>query len=192
MNQVVTATPATTVSPKVKASAWTTLALSLLGAVVAGVMGWADTLTPSDLPDLGLWALPAITLLTGVLNTLSAYLKRDPLREEVVQAVLAPVPVGRPTVVDVAPNIQFPAPVPVVDEFGVVPDKLTVAKFAPALDELNKRPLDDEVVDNLLTRRPPGGVYASNVELTPEAVKAIQDYKGDPENLEADPKSDTL
>lgn len=153
MNQVVTATPATTVSPKVKASAWTTLALSLLGAIVAGVMGWADTLTPSDLPDLGLWALPAITLLTGVLNTLSAYLKRDPLREEVVQAVLAPVPV--------------------VDEFGVVPEKIAVVDVAPNIQF--PVPLDAEVVENVLTRRPPGGVYASN-----------------PENVEADPKSDTL
>lgn len=137
MNQVVTATPATTVSPKVKASAWTTLALSLLGALVAGVMGWADTLTPADLPDLGLWAVPAITLLTGVLNTLSAYLKRDPLREEVVQAVLAPVP---------------------VDE----PDKLTVVNLtAPRLDDEVVDNLQKSVD---YTQRPPGGPYSVNVE----------------------------
>lgn len=141
MNQVVTATPATTVSPKVKASAWTTLALSLLGALVAGVMGWADTLTPADLPDLGLWAVPAITLLTGVLNTLSAYLKRDPLREEVVQAVLAPVP---------------------VDE----PDKLTVVNLtAPRLDDEVVDNLQKSVD---YTQRPVGGPYAVNVEADPK------------------------
>lgn len=93
-----------TVSPKVKASAWMTLAVTLGGTVLAAVTTWAGGLTPEDVPMLGVWALPAITLFMGVLNVLAGYLKRDPLREEVVQAVLAPVPS-----LDVDPTVRPPA-----------------------------------------------------------------------------------
>lgn len=101
-----TATSGQVLSPKVKASAWSTLLISLAGVVLAGVTTWATGLGPDDVPMLGVWALPAITLLTGILNTLAGYLKRDPLRDigaEAVDAKVAevapePAPTVTPTV----------------------------------------------------------------------------------------------
>lgn len=85
----------TVVSPKVKASAWMTLAVTLAGAVLAGVTTWATGLKPEDVPMLGVWALPAITLLTGALNVLAGYLKRDKLMD----AGAAALATGDPAVV---------------------------------------------------------------------------------------------
>lgn len=78
-------------SPKVKASAWMTLAVTLGGTVLAAVTTWAGGLTAEDLPMLGVWAVPATTLLMGVLNVLAGYLKRDPLRDIGAEAVAVKV-----------------------------------------------------------------------------------------------------
>ena len=69
------------VSPKVKASAYMTLWLSLLGVLLAAVTTWVTGLTPEQAPFLGVWFVPVVTVLTGVLNTLAGYLKPDPLRQ---------------------------------------------------------------------------------------------------------------
>lgn len=76
-------------SPKVKASAYTTLWLSLLGVVVAAVTTWVGGVTPEQAPFLGVWFVPVVTAVTGVLNTLSGYLKSDPLRDNYAAQALA-------------------------------------------------------------------------------------------------------
>lgn len=72
----------TKVSPKVRAVGMNTLLLSALLAVVGALGSWAAGVTPDQLPQLGIWAVPLITLATGLLNTLAGYLKDDPLRHD--------------------------------------------------------------------------------------------------------------
>lgn len=68
-------------SPKVKASAYMGLLVSLLGFVVAGVVTWTGTVTADQLPGLGVWAVPLISLVTTGGNVLAAWWKTDPLRQ---------------------------------------------------------------------------------------------------------------
>lgn len=92
------------VSPKVRAVGWSTLGLSVLLAVVTALTTWASGLTPDQLPMLGIWALPAITLVTGVINTVAGYLKADPLRQDNALKLNTPL-----TVVDGVPVYVKPA-----------------------------------------------------------------------------------
>lgn len=68
-------------SPKVKASAYMGLLISLLGLVVAGVVTWTGTVTADQLPGLGVWAVPVISIITTGGNVLAAWWKSDPLRQ---------------------------------------------------------------------------------------------------------------
>lgn len=76
-------------SPKVKASAQMTLLLSLLGVIVAAVTTWVTGVTPDQAPFLGVWFVPVVTVVTGLLNTLAGYLKADPLRQNYLAQVQA-------------------------------------------------------------------------------------------------------
>lgn len=71
-------------SPKVKASAYMGLLVSLLGFVIAGAVTWTGTVTSDQLPGLGVWAVPVVSLITTGGNVLAAWWKSDPLRQNYV------------------------------------------------------------------------------------------------------------
>lgn len=68
------------ISPKVIASALAGLGITLLGAVIAAVATWTGAVTADDLPGLGLWTVPLISLLQTAGQALAAWWKTDPLR----------------------------------------------------------------------------------------------------------------
>ena len=68
------------VSPKVKASAWTILALTVLSAALAGI-------TPDMLEFLGPWAGTAFLAIGAIGVAIAGYLKTDPARNELTRAV---------------------------------------------------------------------------------------------------------
>lgn len=70
------------VSPKVRAVGLSTVLTSLLVTVVGALATWAAGVTPDQLPQLGVWAVPVIMLVTGLINTAAGYLKGDPLRQD--------------------------------------------------------------------------------------------------------------
>lgn len=82
------------VSPKVKASAWTTLGITLLAAALAGI-------TPQMLEGLGVWAGPVFALIAALGAAAAGYLKSDPARNDLTRAVdyvdpLLQTPTGQP------------------------------------------------------------------------------------------------
>lgn len=93
------ATNPASVSPKVKASAWTTLGLTLLATALAGI-------TPAMLEALGVWAGPVFALLASLGAAIAGYLKSDPARDSLTRAVdvSAPTPTGMPPSGYVAPQ----------------------------------------------------------------------------------------
>ena len=74
----------TQTSPKVIASALAGLGITLLGAVIAAVATFTGAITADDLPGLGIWTLPAVSLLHTGGQTLAAWWKTDPLRLDAV------------------------------------------------------------------------------------------------------------
>lgn len=76
-------------SPKVKASAYMGLVVSLVGALVATIVTFVSGVTPDQLPGLGIWAVPVITLATTGANALAAWWKADPLRQNYLTQVAA-------------------------------------------------------------------------------------------------------
>lgn len=88
------------VSPKVKAVGWSGLALTAVLVVVVAFLG---AIPSTAFAGLGIWAIPASTAVTSLVNLLSGYLKADPAREPTVireTAIAAPVdPEAEATVV---------------------------------------------------------------------------------------------
>lgn len=67
-------------SPKVIASVLVGLGVTLLGGAVAGVATATESVSTDDLSALGMWAIPAVSLLQTIGSGLLAWWKTDPLR----------------------------------------------------------------------------------------------------------------
>ena len=71
-------------SPKVIASALAGLGITLLGAIVVAVVEVSGSVTTDQLPGIGLWAVPLVSLIHTAGQSLSAWWANDPLRLDAV------------------------------------------------------------------------------------------------------------
>lgn len=71
-------------SPKVLASALAGLGITLLGAIVVAVVEVSGSVTADQLPGIGLWAVPLVSLIHTAGQSLAAWWKTDPLRLDAV------------------------------------------------------------------------------------------------------------
>lgn len=74
----------TKISPKVTASALAGLGITLLGAIIATIAEFSGTVTAEQLPGIGLWAMPVVSLIHTAGQSLAAWWKTDPLRLDAV------------------------------------------------------------------------------------------------------------
>lgn len=89
------------ISPKVVASAVTGLAITLLGVVIAAVGDFSGAITTEQLPGLGLWTVPVVTLIQTLGQALVGWWKTDPLRS---QPMIDPNLAARATITDTGPT----------------------------------------------------------------------------------------
>lgn len=71
-------------SPKVIAGALAGLGITLLGTVIVAVAEFSGTVTAEQLPGIGLWAVPLVSLIHTGGQSLAAWWKTDPLRLDAV------------------------------------------------------------------------------------------------------------
>lgn len=90
----------TQISPKVIASALAGLGITLLGTIVVAVAEFSGSVTADQLPGIGLWAVPLVSLIHTAGQALAAWWKTDPLRldavatEEAMAALRAEIAAG--------------------------------------------------------------------------------------------------
>jgi hypothetical protein len=103
------------ISPKVKASGWTGLALILLGTLLTGI-------TPEMLEFLGPWKAPVFSLITAAAMVYAAWRKSDPARWDLTLNQ-GPGQAPAPVTFDPSPVI-LPEPAPAANEvLGIYPDE---------------------------------------------------------------------